>query len=227
MLTTLLVLLTIPILTGRSADTQQGRPRERIALNGFISHGTTGIPRWSVGEAALAGEAGDLVILRATAKPGERIEAGVYLFYKTIDKNGKPTGDWTGVPSSQRGIDWQYRSRTLKCTCAVVRFVNPRQKDSDYDLPLLPYAATALPAGRYQFAYLVQVRANKSLADEFWIDHVATGTVGPSGLVRQGTSQCACFVTDGPCLTPFRLKGTTDPVAPSPESAPEPSRSEE
>ena len=46
--------------------------------------------------------------------------------------------------------------------CSLVRFVNPRQKESDFDLSLfVPYAATALAAGRYQFAYLVQVRAKQ------------------------------------------------------------------
>ena len=155
---------------------QQTRPRQRIALNGFISHGTTGIPRWALNETALSGEPGDLIIMRVTAQPGERIEAGVYLFFKTLDKNDKPTGDWVGVTTSQRGIDWQYRSRAVGSVCSVVRLVNPSHTESDFDLPLfLPYAAIALPAGRYRFAYLIQVRANTVLVDKFWTDRFRIG----------------------------------------------------
>lgn len=221
------------IVGGLMGDTvygqQQTRSRQRIALNGFISHGTTGIPRWAMNETALSGEPGDLIILRTTAQPGERIEAGVYLFFKTLDKNDEPTGNWIGVPASQRGIDWQYRSRTVGSVCSVVRFVNPNQKESDFDLPLfLPYAATALPAGRYRFAYLIQVRVNGTLVDDFWTDRFQDGVVGPSGLVRRGVACCAAINgQSGPCLTPFRLQGTADTITPSPEPepAPEPTRS--
>jgi len=218
------VVLTVGGLVGDTVyGQQQVRPRQRIALNGFISHCTTGIPRWAMNEAALSGEPGDLIILRTTAHPGERIEAGVYLFFKMLDNNDKPTGHWTGVPASQRGIDWQYRSRAVGSVCSVVRFVNPGQKESDFDLPLfLPYAAMALPSGRYQFTYLVQVRANKALVDEFWMDHVVIGTVGSSGLVRPGVSCCVCVATGGPCLTPFRLQGTADTITPSPQPEPAP-----
>jgi hypothetical protein len=227
-----LLTLIVGAVIGGVVYAQQPKkePRQRIALNGFISHGTTGIPRWSLNETALSGEPGDLIILRTSAQPGERVEAGAYLFYRTLDRDDKPTGQWTGVPASQRGIDWQYRSKTLNCACAVVRFVNPSQKEGSFDLPLfLPYAAINLPAGRYQFTYLVQIRANNVLVDDFWTDHVVLGTVGSSGLVRQGIACCACTVADGPCLTPFRLAGTSDSLTPLPEPqpVPTPQRSEQ
>jgi hypothetical protein len=219
-------LIMITFLKGDTVHGQQKRPRQRIALNGLVSHGITGIPRWAQGETALAGEPGDLFILRTTASPGERLEVGVYFYQRRVDENDQPLSNWAGVPASQRGIDWQYRSQTMGCVCAVVRFVNPNQQESDFDLPLfLPYAATALSHARYQFAYLIQVRANGTLVDNFWGDCIQVGVIGPSGLIRGGISYCCA--TSGPCLTPFQLQGTTDsqPLIPLPESVPESARS--
>ena len=228
-----LVTLLIVIAAFLPLVAQERRSRQRIAYTGMIMHGAMGISQ----RPRTTGQPGDTLILRSSAKAHEMIEAGAYLYCRSLDANDQPTSQWFGVPVSRWGIEHGYQSQSKKTVCAAIRFTNPAVEDVEYDFTLfLPYEAIRLTSGRYELRYLLQVRVNGQLVDSFWTNDVQLGEVKPSGSVRPGIAFCRA--QHGPCLTHFRLLGTSDPelepvsegygptsepaIAPAPAQAPTP-----
>jgi hypothetical protein len=197
--------------------------RQRIAVNGSISYGAVGVPKWSAEpNANNYGEGGDLILLSCQARPRERITVGAYLEYCNVDSDDKPVGSWKGVPASRIGREWGYRSEAMLSVGNWTRLTNPSQKDppKTYTIQLfVPYGATSLAPGRYRFRYRIRVWADNRLVDDFPTNEGRVGVVQRSGQVREGTAICAA--ANGPAICNFRLQGTDDPDDLAPTPAPE------